>query len=896
MNHQPPPRPYRRQTQDRPVQQRPGYSGAGFSAAGMGQGPYQQNIPPGAGAPQRGKKPKKKKRSLLLRFFGFIFAAGCIAFFAGSAAVAYYVWDLTKDLPDYEVLAKYEPKVMSRIHANDGNLIAEFAEERRIYVPINAIPEVIINAFLAAEDKDFFHHDGLSYSGIARAIITNVKIKMSGSNRRMIGASTITQQVAKNFLLTNDRNIDRKVKEAVLSRRIERAFTKGQILELYLNEIYFGLRSHGIAAAALNYFGKSLEEITLPEAAYLASLPKAPNNYHPFKHRKKAIARRTYVLEQMAENGFITQEQAKKAKASEFKVNPRPFGAHILAGEFFAEGVRRTLVEKFGQKKIYGGGLSVRTTLDPDLQRKAKRALVNGLVEYDQKHGWRGAVAQIVLTEDMDWGTELAKVEALNDVHPWKLAVVLKFEDGKAVIGLQPKVLVSKRVEQKREIGEITLANMKWARKHLGETKHGDPKLDKALKSVSDVLNVGDVVYVAPIKKEVASTKVEVPVDSRSQWKLMQIPEVEGSIVAMDPHTGRVKALVGGFSFDDSEFDRATQAMRQPGSAFKPFVYAAALDNGYTPSSVVLDTPVAIDQGNGQGVWRPKNYSGKFNGPSTLRIGIEKSRNLMTVRLAQDMGMPLISEYARRFGVYDNLLPVLSMSLGAGETTLLRLTTAYSILANGGKKVNATLIDRIQDRYGKTVWSHDAARCEGCDQTEWHNQKPPQLIDQREQVVDPHTAYQVTSMLEGVVIRGTARKALSGLPIPVAGKTGTTNDARDAWFVGFSPDLAVGVFVGQDVPRPLGRKATGGGLAAPIFREFMMSALSDQPAIPFRIPPGIKLIPINSKSGLRSSGGQNTIMEAFKPGNGPPDASSVIYDDPNIFIPESDRQLDSGFY
>ncbi len=886
MTQPPPPQPYRGQTQ-----------APRFSAAGTAGGPYAPmgNVPPPS------QKPPKKKGRFWLKFLGFMFTAGCIGFFAVSAAVAYYVWDVTKDLPDYEVLAKYEPKVMSRIHANDGNLIAEFADERRIYVPINAIPDRIIHAFISAEDKNFFEHGGLDYRRLTGAILAFVQIKLTGSNKRPSGASTITQQVAKNFLLTNERKIDRKVKEAVLARRIERAFTKGQILELYLNEIYFGLRSHGIAAAALNYFGKSLEEISIQEAAYLASLPKAPNNYHPFKKRKRAIIRRKYVIKQMLKNGYITKAEADAAIASEFKVNPRPFGAHILAGEFFAEGVRRKLIEKFGQKRIYGGGLSVRTTLDPDLQKKAKKALVDGLVAYDQKHGFRGAVAEIILTPEMDWGIELAKVEALQDVHPWRLGIVLKLEAKKAVIGLQPKQLVSGKVDSAREIGEISLDNMKWARKHLGETKHGDPKLGKKLKSPGSILKLGDVVYVAPVKakllkKAVASTDAVLPVEGNNQWKLMQIPEVEGAIVVMEPHTGRVKALVGGFSFDDSEFDRATQAKRQPGSAFKPFVYAAALDNGYTPSSVVLDTPVAIDQGNGQGIWRPKNYSGKFNGPSTLRIGIEKSRNLMTVRLAQDMGMPLISEYARRFGIYDNLMPVLSMSLGAGETTLMRLTTAYSILANGGKKVNATLIDRIQDRYGKTVWSHDAAKCDGCDQSEWDPLKTPQLVDQREQIIDPHTAYQVTSMLEGVVLRGTARRAMKGLPIPVAGKTGTTNDARDAWFVGFSADLAVGVFVGQDVPRPMGKKATGGGLAAPIFKNFMISALAGKPAIPFRIPAGIKLIPINSKSGLRSSGGQNTIMEAFKPGNGPPDASSVIYDDPSIFIPETDRSLDSGLY
>ena len=845
-------------------------------------------------------RPKKKKRNIWLQLFGFLFTAGCIGFFAVSGFVAFYVWDLTKDLPDYEVLAKYEPPVMSRIHANDGNLIAEFANERRIYVPINAVPRKIINAFLSAEDKNFFEHNGLDYGGIARAMITNVNIFLNKTGKRMIGASTITQQVAKNFLLTNDRNIDRKIKEAVLARRIEEAYTKEQILELYLNEIFFGLRSHGIAAAALNYFGKSLKEITLEEAAYLASLPKAPNNYHPFKHREKAIRRRNWVIDRMANNGFITADQALEARGKPFKVNPRPFGAQILAGEFFAEGVRRSLIKKYGQKKVYDGGFSVRTTLDPLLQRRAKKALVDGLVRYDQAHGWRGAVTKLELTQDSNWGELLGKVEGLRDVQPWRLAVVLQASGTKAVIGLQPKTLKSGKISENRSLGEISLENLKWARRHKGETKHGDPILGAKPKSVTSVVGVGDVIYVAPAPKPKKTAPVTVADEIGSvklnQWKLMQVPEIEGGIVVMDPHTGRVKALVGGFSFDDSEFDRATQAQRQPGSAFKPFVYAAALDNGYTPSSVVLDTPVAIDQGNGLGIWRPKNYSGKFNGPSTLRVGIEKSRNLMTVRLAQDMGMPLISEYARRFGIYDNLMPVLSMSLGAGETTLLRLTTAYSILVNGGKKVTPTLIDRIQNRYGKTVWSHDAAKCVGCGATEWSNQKEAELVDQREQIIDPHTAYQITSMLEGVVQRGTARRAMLGLTIPLGGKTGTTNDARDAWFVGFSPDLAVGVFIGYDEPRPLGRKATGGGLAAPIFKAFMNDTLMRERAVPFRIPPGIKLIPINVRTGLRSGVGKDTIMEAFKPENGPPDAVSVIYDDPNIFIPETDRQLDSGFY
>ncbi|MEC9367604.1 MAG: transglycosylase domain-containing protein, partial [Pseudomonadota bacterium] len=630
---------------------------------------------------------KRRRKHGLLRFFGFLFAVGMILFVVASAGVAYVLWHASRDLPDYEVLARYEPPVMTRIHSNDGSLIAEYAKERRIYVPINAIPELVIQAFLAAEDKNFFQHGGIDVQGIVRAVITNVNNVQSG--KRLVGASTITQQVAKNFLLSSDVTMERKLKEAILAIRIERAFTKEQILELYLNEIYLGLSSYGVAAAALNYWGKSLNELNISDVAYLAALPKAPNNYHPFKQTDRANARRDWVIDRMAENGFITVAQAEKSKARGLEVDPRPFGAHVFAGEFFAEEVRRQLYDLYGEDKLYGGGLSVRTTLDPQLQRIARKVLIDGLVAYDKRHGYRGPVKTVDISGD--WGKPLGEIDVLSDIAPWRLAVVLDVEKDRAIVGLQPSRLPSGKLDKDRIKAEVPFSEMKWARPVSDNGRMGG-----APKAATDVVRPGDVIYVAPAEKEDGTPLA-------GQWSLMQDPEVEGALVAMDPHTGRVKALVGGFSFAESQFDRAYQARRQPGSAFKPIVYSAALDNGYTPASIILDGPLAIDQGPGLSVWRPKNYGDKFYGPSTLRLGIEKSRNLMTVRLAQDMGMPLISEYSRRFGVYDNLMPVLSMALGAGETTLIRMTTAYSMIANGGKQVNATLIDRIQDRYGRTI-------------------------------------------------------------------------------------------------------------------------------------------------------------------------------------------------
>jgi penicillin-binding protein 1A len=692
--------------------------------------------------------------------------------------------------------------------------------------------------------------------GIARAGM--LYLQNYGSSRRPQGASTITQQVAKNFLLTNEVSFTRKIKEALLALKIERTYSKEKILELYLNEIYLGFGAYGVAAASLLYFDKSVHELNPAEAAYLAALPKAPSLLHPFRARDRAIERRNYVLDQMVITGEIKQAEADKWKKEPLTVTARPTGAHIFAAEYFAEEVRRWVYEKYGEKTLYEGGLSVRTTLDPKLQVVARKALVDGLVKFDESQGWRGPVTKLTLAGD--WGPKLAEVKQLNDIAPWRLAVVLETGDQSARIGLYPAREPGGALVKERQIGIVPLEAVKWAKAAEG------PQRGRVPAKVGQVLEVGDVVYVDPLNKE------------QNTWRLRQVPEVSGAMIVMDPWTGRVQAMVGGFSFDQSQFNRATQAMRQPGSSFKPFVYAAALDNGYTPASLVVDGPVEVDQGPGLPPWRPENYSaGKYSGPSTLRFGIEQSRNTMTVRLAQDVGMPLIAEYAKRFGVYDNLPTFLSYSLGAGETTVMRMVSAYSMFDNGGKRITPTFIDRIQDRYGRTVYKHDTRECRGCNANRWANQNEPSLVDKREQVIDPMTAYQITSIMEGVVQRGTAT-VVKSVGKPIAGKTGTTNDEKDAWFVGYSPDIAVGVYIGYDKPRHLGRGATGGHIAAPIVAEFLKVALADKPAVPFRVPAGIKLIRVDARSGMRVGPGAEgrVILEAFKPGTAPPDNYSVV--------------------
>ncbi|TMJ42695.1 MAG: penicillin-binding protein 1A [Alphaproteobacteria bacterium] len=812
---------------------------------------------------------------LLLRFLGLLFAAGTTIFIVAIAAAAGLLWHYSQSLPDYSQLQDYEPAVMTRVHAADGSLLAEYARERRLYIPVQAVPKLVINAFVAAEDKNFYEHGGIDFSGIARAAV--LYIQQYGSGRRPQGASTITQQVAKNFLLTNEVSFSRKIKEALLAMKIERAFSKERILELYLNEIYLGMGAYGVAAASLLYFDKSVHELSVAEAAYLAALPKAPNNYHPFRQRERALERRNYVIDRMAEDHYISAQEADKAKKEPLKITLRPTGAHIFAAEYFAEEVRRYIYDNFTEKKLYEGGLSVRTTLDPKMQVLARKVLVDGFVNFDEQQGYRGAVQK--LDPAGDWGIKLADVKALSDIGLWRLAIVLEADDASARIGLQPGREPGGVLSKQRETGTIALEGAKWAKPTSGPTR------GKAPTKVSQVLAAGDVVYVEPLAGK------------DGQFRLRQVPEVSGAIVAMDPQTGRVLAMAGGFSYDQSQFNRATQALRQPGSSFKPFVHAAALDNGYTPSTVVLDAPIEIDTGTG--IWAPENYTKKYYGPSTLRFGIEQSRNVMTVRLAQDVGMPLIGEYARRFGVYDSLPPYLSFALGAGETTLLRMVGAYAMFDNGGRKIQPTLIDRIQDRYGHTIYKHDSRECRSCEAEKWENQNEPTLIDKRERVLDPMTSYQITSMMEGVVQRGTAT-VVKEVGKPIAGKTGTTNDEKDAWFIGFSPDLVVGVYLGYDKPRHLGRGATGGVLAAPIVRDFMKVALADKPAVPFRVPPGIKLIRVDPKSGMRAGpGDQRVILEAFKPGTAPPDNYAVIgVSDadgrPLAVSPEADRAIRTG--
>ncbi len=810
----------------------------------------------------------------LIRFCGFLFALGSLVFLIAVGAVSGLLYHYSKDLPDYSQLQDYEPPVMTRVHAGDGELLAEYAKQRRLYIPIQAVPKLVINAFISAEDKNFYEHSGLDYAGIIRA--GWVYVQNVGKNRRPQGASTITQQVAKNFLLTNEVSVTRKVKEALLALKIERTYSKDKILELYLNEIYLGFGAYGVAAASLLYFDKSVHELTVAEAAYLAALPKAPSDLHPFRNHDRAVERRNYVIDRLVENGYITADLGEKARKEPLTITQRGTGSHIIAADYFAEDVRREIYEKYGEKRLYEGGLSVRTTLDPKMQVIAHKALAEGLVHYDEAQGYRGPITKIDISGD--WGVKLADVRAFADVAPWRLAVVLETNDQSARIGLQPAHEPGGAVVRDRLIGNIPLDGVKWARASSAKNPL----------RVSQVLSPGDVVYVDLLAKD------------GSQYKLRQIPEVSGGMVVMDPLTGRVLALVGGFSFDQSQFDRATQAMRQPGSSFKPIVYSAALDNGYTPSSIVVDAPIEIDQGPGIGIWRPENYAnGKYAGPATLRFGIEQSRNLMTVRLAQDIGMPLIGEYAKRFGVYDSLPNYLSYALGAGETTVMRMVTAYSMFANGGRRVTPTLIDRIQDRYGRTIYRHDQRECLACDAKKWDNQPEPGLIDRREQVLDPMTAYQITSIMEGVVQRGTAT-VVKEVGKPIAGKTGTTNDEKDAWFVGFTPDLAVGVYMGYDKPRHLGRGATGGHLSAPIAKEFFKAALADKPAMPFRVPPGIKLIRVDAKTGQRAGPGSgNVILEAFKPGTAPPDNNAVASasgtDGGTVGVsPDADRAVRGG--
>lgn len=758
----------------------------------------------------------------------------------GLVALAIYVYSLTRDLPSVEALQHYQPPVTTRVYAGNGTLLGEYARERRIFIPIAFVPKLVIDAFTSAEDKNFFNHPGIDPSGIARAAIKDVFNALE--HKRLEGASTITQQVAKNFLLNGQVKFSRKIKEAILAVRIDSTYPKSKILELYLNEIFLGENSYGVAAAALNYFGKSLDQLDVAEAAFLAALPKAPSNYDPRVNRQAAVDRRNWVIRQMAENGYITPDQARAAIAEPLVTHTRPLGIQTEDADYFVEEVRRLLLSRYGARALYDTGLQVRSTLDGRLQNFAVNALRSGLVRYDRRHGWRGASKHISVAGD--WQQFLASEGNRSGISTWRLAVVLGFQPDKSVeIGLGDGTHA-----------RIPFSELLWARKELRDALTGSGP-----ERPQQVVRVGDVVYVEAV--------------AGSDYGLRQVPEVNGAIVAMDPHTGRVLALSGGFSFASSQFDRAMQAERQPGSAFKPFVYAAALDNGYTPVSKIEDAPISLPQGPGLPMWTPKNFGNKFLGLQTLRRGIELSRNLMTIRLAYDVGMKKVVPYAIRAGVYDTLTPWLSNSIGAADTTLMRLTTGYATFVNGGKKVVPTLIDRIQDRNGRDIYRHDPRPCIGCN-APWENQAEPLLPDTRPQILDPGTAYQIVSLLEGVVQRGTGIVVRS-VGKPLAGKTGTTNDSKDTWFIGFSPDLVCGVFVGFDNPRTLGRLEQGATVAAPIFRDFMKEALADQPATPFRVPPGIDLVSVDSHTGApEPAGTPGAIEEAFKSGTEPGLASA----------------------
>ncbi|MDZ4867553.1 MAG: penicillin-binding protein 1A [Alphaproteobacteria bacterium] len=777
----------------------------------------------------------------MYRFIAYTLGGIAVLTISVFAGVALYLYKLSQDLPDYSALANYQPPITTRVYANDGSLIAEYARERRLFVPIESIPRRVIDAFLSAEDKDFYSHPGVDINGVMRAVITNAQNYMSGANRRPEGASTITQQVAKNFLLTSEATLERKIKEWMLAFRLEDAYSKDKILELYLNEIFLGSGSYGVAAAAYNYFDKSLDQLTIAETAYLAGLPKAPSNYHPIRQARKAIERRNWVIERMSENQFIGDEDAKKAVGEPLVPHFRPAGAQSPEAQYFAEEIRRWIQQNYGDQALYDGGLAVRSTFDPKLQHFGTTALRKGLIGYDRRHGWRGPVTRVDLSTE--WRKTLADMPALLDVTEWRLAAVTGSVGDAVKIGFADG-----------SDGKIPFSELKWARKFITDEKMGgEPKKS------SEVVTPGDVIYVEALPKTPEA-------DNAGLFTLRQVPKANGGLIAMDPHTGRVLALVGGFSFYASEFDRAWQALRQTGSAFKPLVYAAALDSGYTPSSIVLDVPFVASQGEGLPLWRPENYGQSFAGPSTLREGLEKSRNLMTVRIAADIGMDKVVEYSRKLGTSDKMLPVLANALGSTESTLVRMASAYSVFVNGGKRVVPTLVDRIQDRHGKTIDRADKRVCDGCNAETWEGQEEPLIASDAENILDARTAYQIVHMLEGVIERGTAVVARD-VGVPLAGKTGTTNDYKDAWFVGFSPNLTVGIYIGFDQPTSLGHGETGGANSAPIFRDFMKEAVGTQPPIPFRVPPGIRLVRVDLKSGRPSSAG--AVLEAFKAGTEP---------------------------
>ena len=727
------------------------------------------------------------------------------------------LWAFSNNLPDYKYLKSYKAPVSSKIYSGDGELIQDFSSEKRIFIPYNSIPKIVINSFLSAEDKNFFEHPGIDAKGVLRAIIKNISNIIN--SKRLEGASTITQQVAKNFLLTNEVSLQRKLKEAILAFRIERSLSKERILELYLNQIYLGQGSYGIAAASLEYFDKSIDELNYEEAALLAALPKAPSRYNPYKNKKVAKFRRDLVLKNLLENKYINNMQFAELRDKKIILKKRK-KIFLEDSRYYVEEVRKDIIDKLSYEKVYKDGLNIKTPLNLDLQEIASNVLRNGIENYDRRKGWRGSNKNINLSNN-NWKSLIN--DNLEKKIGWEIARVIKIDDTKTII------------ETKNNIkGELNSLSLDWIKNSKNKKN----------------LNVGDIIYVKQ--------------DKNSSYDLKQLPSVNGAIVVMDPYTGRVLALSGGFSFKKSEFNRATQALRQPGSAFKPFIYALALENGYTPSTLILDAPLVLKQGTDLKMWKPENYGKKFYGRSTLREGLEKSRNLMTVRISQDLGLNKIVNLSKKLGIYENPNELLSISLGSAETTLLKLTSAYCSFVNGGKLVNPKLIDRIQDSEGNTIFKTEDRYCENCKNISFLSDEVPKIKDNFKQIFSPQTAYQITSILEGATKRGTAKK-LRDLNLDIAGKTGTTNKNTDTWFIGFTSDLVVGVYIGYDEPQTLGKFETGAKTAMPIFKSFMKRAVKKENTRPFKIPENITLMVVDSQTGKKVSfASKKTLIESFK--------------------------------
>ena len=743
-----------------------------------------------------------------------IFASSILLFLIVVVSI---LWGFSNDLPDYKFLKNYKAPVSSKVYSGDGDLIQDFSSEKRIFIPYNSIPPKVINAFLSAEDKNFFDHPGVDAKGVLRAVIKNFSNIVN--SKRLEGASTITQQVAKNFLLSNEVSLNRKLKEAILAFRIERSLSKERILELYLNQIYLGQGTYGIASASLEYFDKSVDELQYVEAALLAALPKAPSRYNPYKNEKLAKFRRDLVLKNLLDNDYIDKKKYEDLKSSKIKLKKRE-KVFLEDSRYYVEEIRKNTITQLGYDKVYKEGLNIKTPLNLELQKLATNSLREGIEKYDRRKGWRGPINNIDLNIK-EWPSKI-KLKKLEKTLNWKIARVTK-------IGISNFEIMTSDGNS----GFITNENIKWTRKKNTSFKEGDIILVKKKKGLNE-------------------------------YTLKQLPTANGAIVVMDPYNGRVLALSGGFSFNQSEFNRATQAKRQPGSAFKPFVYAAALENGYSPSTLVLDAPLVLEQGTDLKMWKPENYGKKFYGPSTLRMGLEKSRNLMTVRISQDLGLKKITEISKELGIYENPDELLSISLGSAETTLLKLTSAYCSFVNGGKLIEPKLIDRIQDSEGNTIYKTEVRKCKNCEDVSIQSNDVPEIKDDSKQIISPQTAYQITSILEGATKTGTAKK-LRDLKMDIAGKTGTTNKNTDTWFIGFTSDLVIGVYVGYDEPKSLGKFETGAKTAMPIFKSFIKSALKKENTRPFKVPENITMMVVDSKTGKKVSfASKKTLIESFK--------------------------------